>query len=215
MKKRRRNLTSHAKSSTISRVYRCCCNFFRLFRNVSLSKGKSTTRFGVLPFFRIKVTFVIGRETKAHEDQRKKKFDFFFAEDMKTDGLNPSPKRLQHSATPSWGHPQTVPRGEASPHPCDTKKRFAEAPPGRREGDSARDGQHSRPSSFPHEGHRELHVPWCISRFGVCQHLQGLHGLHLPPVSTASTTSLHRPEEVSSGYVTSLSWRACNRTAPS
>ena len=39
--------------------------------------------------------------------------------------------------------------------------------------------------------------------------------LHLPPVSIAITTSLHRPEEASSGYVASLSWRACNRTAPS
>ena len=28
-KEKWRNLASHAKSSTISRVYRCCCNFFR------------------------------------------------------------------------------------------------------------------------------------------------------------------------------------------
>ena len=83
-RKMKRNLVSHAKSSTISNVYRCCCNFYRqknprrfpgftvvvvtffvkksstmsmiLFRNVSLSRGKSTTRFGVSPFFRRKVT---------------------------------------------------------------------------------------------------------------------------------------------------------------
>ena len=41
---------------------------------------------------------------------------------------------------------------------------------GRGEGDGARDGQHSRPSSL-HEGHRELHVRRCVSRSGVCQHL--------------------------------------------
>ena len=35
-----------------------------LFRNVSLSRGKSTTRFGWLSFFRRKVTIFIGRETK-------------------------------------------------------------------------------------------------------------------------------------------------------
>ena len=77
MKKERKmkKLDSHAKSSTISRVYRCCCNFFSsksstismiLFRNVSLSRRKSTTRFGVSPFFRGKVTIFIGRETKIH-----------------------------------------------------------------------------------------------------------------------------------------------------
>ena len=47
-----------------------------LFRNVSLSLGKSTTRFGVSPFFRRKVTIFIGRETKTHifsdENRRKK-----------------------------------------------------------------------------------------------------------------------------------------------
>ena len=35
-----------------------------LFLNVSLSRGKSTTRFAVSPFFRRKVTIFIGRETK-------------------------------------------------------------------------------------------------------------------------------------------------------
>ena len=36
-----------------------------LFRNVSLSRGKSTTRFGVSPFFsKEKVTIFIGRETE-------------------------------------------------------------------------------------------------------------------------------------------------------
>ena len=46
-----------SKSSTISMI---------LFRNVSLSLGKSTTRFGGSPLFRRKVTFFIGRETKIH-----------------------------------------------------------------------------------------------------------------------------------------------------
>ena len=50
---------SDEKFSTISRVYRCCCNFFSsksltismiLFRNVCLSRGKSTTRFAGSPF---------------------------------------------------------------------------------------------------------------------------------------------------------------------
>ena len=70
-----KKLDSHAKSWTISRVYRCCCNFFSsksstismiLFRNVSLSRGKSTTRFAVSRFFRRKVSIFIGRETKTH-----------------------------------------------------------------------------------------------------------------------------------------------------
>ena len=45
-----------------------------LFRNVSLSRRKSTTRFGRSPFFRRKVAMFIGRETKTHftdENQRK------------------------------------------------------------------------------------------------------------------------------------------------
>ena len=48
-----------------------------LFRNVSLSRGKSTTRFAVLPIFRRKVTIFIGRETKIHIFRRKstKKID--------------------------------------------------------------------------------------------------------------------------------------------
>ena len=37
-----------------------------LFRNVSLSRGKSTTRHGGSAFFRRKVTIFIGRETKTH-----------------------------------------------------------------------------------------------------------------------------------------------------
>ena len=81
----------------------------------------------------------------------------------KTYGLNPSPKRLRHNANPTWGHPQTVPRGRAFLHQCDTNKRFAEANQGRNEGDNARDGRHSRPTSFPHEGHRELHVRRWVS----------------------------------------------------
>ena len=46
-----------SKSSTISMI---------LFRNVSLSRSKSTTRFGVSRFFQGKLTIPIGRETKTH-----------------------------------------------------------------------------------------------------------------------------------------------------
>ena len=42
-----------------------------LFRNVSLSLGKSTTRFGCNLFFIRKVTIFIGRETKSHILQTK------------------------------------------------------------------------------------------------------------------------------------------------
>ena len=50
------------KSSTISMI---------LFRNVSLSRGNSTTSFGESAFFKRKVTNVIGRETK-HTFYRRK-----------------------------------------------------------------------------------------------------------------------------------------------
>ena len=76
---RNEKMDSDAKSSTISKVYRCCCNFSSksstismiLFRNVSLSRGKSTTRFAGSAFFRRKVTIFIGRETKTHILQTK------------------------------------------------------------------------------------------------------------------------------------------------
>ena len=48
-------LPTCSKSSTIFKI---------LFRNVSLSRGQSKTRFGVSPFTRRKVTMFIGRETK-------------------------------------------------------------------------------------------------------------------------------------------------------
>ena len=51
-----------SKSSTISMI---------LFRNVSLSRGKSTTRFAASRFFRRKVAIFIGRETKTHIFRRK------------------------------------------------------------------------------------------------------------------------------------------------
>ena len=51
-----------SKSSTISMI---------LFRNVSLSRGKSTTRFGRSPFFRRKVTIFSGRETQIHTHPKK------------------------------------------------------------------------------------------------------------------------------------------------
>ena len=42
-----------------------------LFRNVSLSRGKSTTLFAGWTFFQRKVTIFIGRETKTHIFQTK------------------------------------------------------------------------------------------------------------------------------------------------
>ena len=50
----------------------------------------------------------------------------------------------------------------------------------RGEGDCATDSQHSRPSSFPHERHWELHVRRCHACSGMCQLLHGVHG---PPSS--------------------------------
>ena len=50
-------VTFSSKSLTISTI---------LFRNVSVSRGKSTTNLGVSPFFQRKVTISIGRETKTH-----------------------------------------------------------------------------------------------------------------------------------------------------
>ena len=61
-------VTSSSKSSTISMI---------LFRNVTLSRGKSASRFAVSSFFRRQVAIFIGRETKIHifsdENRRKKK----------------------------------------------------------------------------------------------------------------------------------------------
>ena len=68
-------MDSDAKSSTISKVYRCCCNFFRqnpwrfpwfCFWMCLVPEDKSTTRFGWSAFFRRQVTIFIGRETKTH-----------------------------------------------------------------------------------------------------------------------------------------------------
>ena len=60
--KKWRNLASHAKSSTISMI---------LCRNVSLSRRKSTTCFGVSPFFRRKVAFLLDVKQK-HSFYRRK-----------------------------------------------------------------------------------------------------------------------------------------------
>ena len=62
---------SHAKSQTISRGCRCCCNIVRwslqrftwFFRMCLSVRWKSTTNFGVSPFFLRRVTTLIGRET--------------------------------------------------------------------------------------------------------------------------------------------------------
>ena len=62
-KEKMKKLDSHAKSSTISMI---------LFRNVSLSRKKSTTRFGSNRFSEEKVTIFIGRETKTHILPKKK-----------------------------------------------------------------------------------------------------------------------------------------------
>ena len=81
-----RKLASHAKSSTISRVYRYFCLFFRrnprrfpcFVRNV-FSLRKSTTNFGWSTFFQRKVTNFIERETK-HTFYKRKSTKNKFAE---------------------------------------------------------------------------------------------------------------------------------------
>ena len=74
-KEKWKKLDSHPKSSTISRVYSCCCNFFRqnhrrfpwlCFGMCLFPEENQTTRFGWCSFFRGKVTIFIGRETKTH-----------------------------------------------------------------------------------------------------------------------------------------------------
>ena len=63
---------------------------------------------------------------------------------------------------------------------------------------------------------------WCVMKDGTsrafawanCQMKSTASLLHLPPVSRATTTRRHRPLR-SSGYLFSLSTRACNRIAPS
>ena len=86
---------------------------------------------------------------------------------------------------------------------------------GRGKGHSASHGQHSRPPSFPHESHWELHVRRSVSCFGVCQHLHSLHGLLDTSSAGLNRENNELPEDASSGYVVSLSRRACNKTAPS
>ena len=72
-------MATHAKSLTISSVYRCCCNFFgEIFDDfhdfvsewVSFQRNINNPFCGVT-FFRIKVTIFIGRETKTHILQTK------------------------------------------------------------------------------------------------------------------------------------------------
>ena len=77
-------MDSHEKSSTISRVYRCCCNFFSsisstismiLCRNVSLSRGKSTTRFAVVTVFpKWKFSLGVKKHTFSRRNSTKQKF---------------------------------------------------------------------------------------------------------------------------------------------
>ena len=140
---------------------------------------------------------------------------FFYAKIMTTN-CDPGLKRLRpHAADPTWGHPQTVPQGVASPRPCDTKKRSARALR-RGERNGTRDGQHSGPSFFPHESHRELQIRKLVSRFGMVSSICKIctaSSLHLPPVSMARTTNLHRRRNKFGVYVASLSWRVWNKTA--
>ena len=68
-----------------------------IFRNVFFRR-KSTTHFGVSPFFRRKVTFVIGRETKHTFYRRKATFLFFFAK-VSHSNNNFSFEAINHSTT--------------------------------------------------------------------------------------------------------------------
>ena len=75
-----------------SGVYRCCCNLFIveildvLFRNVSLSRGQSTTRFGVSPFFRPK--------SGNFSLDVKQKHTFYRRKSTKIDKVSPSYKNI-------------------------------------------------------------------------------------------------------------------------
>ena len=66
-------LASHVKSSTISRVFRCCCQMFdetstssMFFLECVISRRKSTTNCGRSPFFRGKVSISTGSEQNTH-----------------------------------------------------------------------------------------------------------------------------------------------------
>ena len=75
--------------------------------------------------------------------------------------------------------------------------------------------QQSRPPSFPHQGHWDAHERRNFASLRKGKLPQHLHrSLQHPPVSMASTTSLHLSDTTSSGHVFS-SWRACSNTIPS
>ena len=73
--KSKKKLDSDAKSFRISKVYRCCCNFFRqnprrfqwfCFGMCLFPEENQQPVLGGHRFFRRKVTMFIGRETKTH-----------------------------------------------------------------------------------------------------------------------------------------------------
>ena len=93
--------------------------------------------------------------------------------------------KLKRDATPTWDHSRTSQQGVAVPRPFGTRWCFALAPQERRgEGDCATHSQHSGPTSFPHERHRELQKRWSVASSGMCQLLHGVYSLLAPPPSS-------------------------------
>ena len=86
-----------------------------------------------------------------------------------------------------------------------------------REGNGTRCPEHPRPPAFLSKcsemSQQCWHLP-CLAS-ASCQRKSAASSLQRPPVSMATTTSRHRLEVRSSGYVASLSRRACANTAPS
>ena len=97
-------------------------------------------------------------------------------QDMKTGGLNPSPKRYD-TTRPLPGRPQTVPRGMASPHPCD--KAFRESSTS----DDAKETAHPMANVRVHRRSHMRATENCMCGGASDQHLQGLQGLLAPPAT--------------------------------
>ena len=114
--------------------------------------------------------------------------DNFFGGGDKNEGTVSAIKlKLQRNTTPTWGHSRTSQQGGAVPR--------------RGEGECATHSQHSGPTSFPHERHRELHERWSLASFGMRQLLHGVCSLLAPPPTSfdCQNHKLALPEEASSG----------------
>ena len=83
------------------------------------------------------------------------------------------------------------------------------------EGDCASRSEHPRPLALPGECSRDKAGASRAFASASCQRSSAASSLHRPPVSIATTTSRHRLEVNSSGYVASFSQRAWTSTAAS